>query len=136
MSVLYNTNAYDFTYTTDTVASPDSSLSLCDIPYGTTYRYLNGSLHLAGIYSYSSVSGGTGDDDLCNVNTARIYYMMISDWLLHILNGLREDGSRPARSMWSAPKDDDKLLLLKRLLIAADMEAAKRQRIGHAHAQP
>ncbi|KAJ2543834.1 hypothetical protein EV175_005951, partial [Coemansia sp. RSA 1933] len=55
----------------------------------------------------------------------------------HILNGLCEDGFRPARFEHSAPKDDDdKLLLLKWLRIAADMEAAKRQRIGHAHAQP
>ncbi|KAJ2544646.1 hypothetical protein EV175_005882 [Coemansia sp. RSA 1933] len=123
------TQTHDFTYTTDTVASPDSNLSLCDIPYGTTYGYLNGSLHLAGIYSYSSVSGGTGNDDLCNVNTARIYYMM-----MHILNGLREHGSRPARFMQSAPKDDDEQLLLKRLLKAANMKPAKRQHIGHAHA--
>ncbi|KAJ2547275.1 hypothetical protein EV175_005288 [Coemansia sp. RSA 1933] len=54
----------------------------------------------------------------------------------HILNGLREDGPRPARFTRSALKDDDELPLLKRLLIATDMEAAKCQRIGHAHAQP
>ncbi|KAJ2535286.1 hypothetical protein EV175_006932, partial [Coemansia sp. RSA 1933] len=51
----------------------------------------------------------------------------------HILNGLREDGFRPARFERSAPKDDDDE---QRLLKATDMKPAKRQRIGHVHAQP
>ncbi|KAJ2525737.1 hypothetical protein EV175_007721 [Coemansia sp. RSA 1933] len=55
----------------------------------------------------------------------------------HILNGLRENGARPARFMRSAPKDDDDdKPLLKRLLEAADIEAAKRQRKGQAQPQP
>ncbi|KAJ2548811.1 hypothetical protein EV175_004683 [Coemansia sp. RSA 1933] len=54
----------------------------------------------------------------------------------HILNGLCKDGFRPARFERSAPKDDDdEQPLLKRLLKAADMKPAKRQHIGHAHAQ-
>ncbi|KAJ2535521.1 hypothetical protein EV175_006903, partial [Coemansia sp. RSA 1933] len=44
----------------------------------------------------------------------------------HILNGLRENGTRPAWFMHSAPKDNDNdKLLLKQLLEAADIEAAK-----------
>ncbi|KAI8318234.1 hypothetical protein GQ54DRAFT_300615 [Martensiomyces pterosporus] len=35
-----------------------------------------------------------------------------------------------------APNDDDEQPLLKRLLKAADMKAAKRQRKGHVHPQP
>ncbi|KAJ2525652.1 hypothetical protein EV175_007732 [Coemansia sp. RSA 1933] len=55
----------------------------------------------------------------------------------HILNGLHENGARPARFMRSAPNDDDDdKLLLKWLLEAADIEAAKRQRKGQAQPQP
>ncbi|KAJ2526854.1 hypothetical protein EV175_007610, partial [Coemansia sp. RSA 1933] len=55
----------------------------------------------------------------------------------HILNSLCKNGARPAWFMRSAPKDnDDDKLLLKRLLEATDIEAAKRQRKGQAQPQP
>ncbi|KAJ1663946.1 hypothetical protein EV178_004568 [Coemansia sp. RSA 1646] len=82
MSVLYNTNSYDFTCSASTVPSPDSYLSPCDIPYGTVYTYMNDTLYLAGFYSYSSVSGKAGDDGLCNSGTVRNYYVMMSDWII------------------------------------------------------
>ncbi|KAJ2538595.1 hypothetical protein EV175_006447, partial [Coemansia sp. RSA 1933] len=55
----------------------------------------------------------------------------------HILNGLHENGARPAWFMCSAPKDDDdNKPLLKRLLKATNIEAAKHQRKGQAQPQP
>ncbi|KAJ2557933.1 hypothetical protein EV175_001057 [Coemansia sp. RSA 1933] len=55
----------------------------------------------------------------------------------HILNSLCENGARPAWFMHSAPKDDnDDKLLLKWLLEATDIEAAKRQCKGQAQPQP
>ncbi|KAJ2214196.1 hypothetical protein EV179_003216 [Coemansia sp. RSA 487] len=62
MSVLYNTNSYDFTCSASTVPSPDSYLSPCDIPYGTVYTYMNDTLYLAGFYSYSSSSFDSDDE--------------------------------------------------------------------------
>ncbi|KAJ2535257.1 hypothetical protein EV175_006937, partial [Coemansia sp. RSA 1933] len=57
--------------------------------------------------------------------------------LAAILNGLHENGARPAWFMRPAPKDNDNdELLLKRLLEAADIEAAKRQHKGQAQPQP
>ncbi|KAJ2653319.1 hypothetical protein GGH99_007543, partial [Coemansia sp. RSA 1285] len=73
MSTLYSGNTYDFTCMADTVASPNSYLSPCNIPYGTVYTYIDNTLYLAGFYSYSSVTGQSNDDSnggpLCGTGT-------------------------------------------------------------------
>ncbi|KAJ2394864.1 hypothetical protein GGI23_004523 [Coemansia sp. RSA 2559] len=83
MSVLYNANSYDFTCIANSANPPGDDLTPCDTPYGTAYTYINKTLHLVGFYSYSSVTGSPGDDGLCKVNTARNYYLMLSDWIIY-----------------------------------------------------
>ncbi|KAJ1789716.1 hypothetical protein LPJ59_005292, partial [Coemansia sp. RSA 2399] len=86
MSVLYNANSYDFTCIANSANPPEDDLTPCDTPYGTAYTYINSTLYLVGFYSYSSVTGSPGDDGLCNVNTARNYYLMLSDWIVYAAN--------------------------------------------------
>ncbi|KAJ2522753.1 hypothetical protein H4217_000540 [Coemansia sp. RSA 1939] len=105
MSTLYSGNTYDFTCMADTVASPDSYLSPCNIPYGTVYTYIGNTLYLAGFYSYSSVTGQSNDDSnggpLCGTGTVRNYYLMIADWTLFIATRL------DTKMLYYYPHDDN-----------------------------
>ncbi|KAJ2635379.1 hypothetical protein GGF40_003649, partial [Coemansia sp. RSA 1286] len=79
MSLVYSHNSYDYACTHHTASMPASSLSDCDVPYGTVYTHMDGKLYFVGFYSHTTASGG--ERQLCSHTDISSYYTLASDFV-------------------------------------------------------
>ncbi|KAJ2617010.1 hypothetical protein EV177_000773 [Coemansia sp. RSA 1804] len=79
MSVLYDKNNSDFECNDKLVDAQLSSLTICQVPYGSVYAVINNKLYLAGIYSYTATYQGHGN--LCYSGFKSNYYLLLRNYL-------------------------------------------------------
>ncbi|KAJ2557165.1 hypothetical protein EV175_001508, partial [Coemansia sp. RSA 1933] len=56
-SIIFDVNANDFVCTNATTHSPFTYLTGCAIPYGSVDAYISGKLYIAGIHTFTEMSG-------------------------------------------------------------------------------
>ncbi|KAJ2513889.1 hypothetical protein H4217_006072 [Coemansia sp. RSA 1939] len=79
MSVLYDKNNSDFECNDKLVDAQLSSLTICQVPYGSVYAVIDSKLYLAGIYSYTATYQGHGN--LCYSGSKSNYYLLLRNYL-------------------------------------------------------